>query len=137
MCQSTVGGMRFKVVPKYLKIDGVDNDGDGKTDELDEDVFELIVTGYYKNDFRRFASYLGSNSPIPLMDSALYTDDVNGVNLENNTFISGEDVMLDDSPGNPLYDVAGLAIKDPGTVADLSSDLTLGGPQAKIIGTGG
>ena len=63
----------FTTTPSYLKTDGKDNDGDGNIDEPDEDVYQVVVSGTYRNTTRRLAAYVGMTPVAPSFDSALST----------------------------------------------------------------
>lgn len=128
---------RFYVRATHLLYDGADNDGDGPVDEADENVFQIISTGRYRDTTRRIAAYLG---PVPLVPDS-YAGAINlmtpmpQIQLSGTSRISGEDTNIDDSRGAPVDDVAAFSIAPPGTVADLQAQLS-GGELTRIAGIG-
>lgn len=131
------GGATFTVQATHLLSDSLDNDGDALTDESDEDVFELIVTGEFGMARRRFAAYLSPDPMLPV-DAAVTlhapAPDVD-IDFDGSGFITGIDTNMDGSPG-PRPAVPGLAIQTPGTVADLTSNYTVD-DDSRITGAGG
>lgn len=132
--QATLGvDTRYRIDATHLLVDGRDNDDDGFADaadpENDEDVFQVIVSGTYRNQQRRLAAYLGPVPLLPNLRSALAIANPSiDLNLIGSSRISG----LDESGST---DMPGLAIFRPGTVAQLGS--TLSGPEGnRISGTG-
>jgi hypothetical protein len=129
-------GQSFQTTATYLKTDGKDNDDDGKIDEDDEDVFQVIVAGTYRHATRRVVAYLGPVPLLPKLDAALATQDPNiQITLQGSPLISGFNKRIDGSPGTGPA-VPGLAIAPPGTVATLSAQLT-GTEPTKVEGVGG
>jgi len=130
------GGQTFDVRATHLKTDGKDNDSDGLTDEADEDVFQVVVTGTYRQTTRRVAAYLGPVPLLPTMDSAMATQDPNiQIALQGTPLISGFNKKIDGTPGTGP-DMPGFVIAPPGTVADLETELT-GSEKTKVEGVGG
>lgn len=128
---------RFYVRSTHLLVDDADNDKDTKVDEADEDVFQIIVTGRYRNTTRRIAAYLG---PVPLVPNsypgAMTTLNPSpSINLSGSTVLSGFNTNMDGTLAG-AGDVAGLSIGAPGTLADLSAELT-GGEANRVQGPGG
>jgi hypothetical protein len=125
----------YEITATHLKTDGADNDGDGLVDEADEDVYQVIVTGTYRNSTRRIAAYLGPVPLLPEMLAAMSTQDTSiSIELNGTPRISGEDRNLDDSAGSGPT-VPGFSIATPGTVAHLQSELSPDEGQ-KITGLG-
>lgn len=128
-------GVSFLVEPTHLKVDGKDNDGDGKIDEDDEDVFQVIVTGRYRNVTKRIAAYLGPVPLIPSLTSALAVTNPSVVlDLNGTVTISGYNVDLN---GNPTgsNDMPGLTTTDTSTSHLLSELDPL--EQSMVQGVGG
>jgi hypothetical protein len=127
--------LHFEVAPKWLKTDGKDNDKDGFDDEADEDVFQVIVTGWAGRASRRIAAYLGPVPPLPAITSAFGTMDQSpNIDLKGTPMISGDDVTMAGVPTGAQ--VPGLAIATPATTATLSAELT-GAEPSKVTGLGG
>jgi hypothetical protein len=119
-------GQSFTVEPTHLQSDGKDNDGDSLIDESDENVFELIVTGTYRNAKRRLAAYLGPVGNLPKTDAAItVTDDDVDIDLDkedgHDPLLTGKDTNMDGTLAGG--EKAGLAIESPGTLADLLGEL--------------
>ena len=130
------GGQAFTVETTYLKTDGLDNDNDGNIDEDDEDVFQVIVTGTYRQTSRRLAAYLGPVPLLPTIEGAVATQDPNvSILLQGTPLISGTDTNINGTPGSGV-DVPGFAIAPPGTIAHLLSELSPS-EQTKVVGPGG
>jgi len=128
-------GQSFVVEPTYLGKDGKDNDGDSATDEEDEDVFQIIVTGSYRQTSRRVAAYLGPVPLLPIMEAAVTTHDPNvTIWLPGTPVVTGDDTDVDGGGGSGP-DVPGLAIAPPGDVAHLDSELT-GSERTAVQGVG-
>ncbi len=131
------GGMEFVVSPTYLGSDGSDNDGDGNTDESDEDVFQVEVVGTYKNAERRLAAYLG---PVPLLPTlslagamSFYNPGVT-ISMGGTAQVSGIDTNIDGSlTGSSEY---GMTVATPGTVSDLTKTISKK-EASNILGDGG
>lgn len=129
-------GVSFKVEPTHLTEDLNDNDGDSEVDEPDEDVFQVVVTGRYRNMTKRVAAYLG---PVPLVTSitnaVTMTNPTISIDLRGTARVSGINV---DMTGKPIGsgDVPGLAITDPNAVSYLMSELTPS-EQSQVLGLGG
>jgi len=125
-------GLSYKTVVTYLQADGLDNDGDTAVDEPDEDVYQVVVTGYSRNTRRRIAAYLG---PVPALDieaTAVATQNpAVEIDLRGSSEISGHDVDLSGASTGTVK--VGLSIESPGTVAHLDSEVT-GGEESKVVG---
>ena len=129
-------GQNFQVDCTYLRADGKDNDGDGITDEADEDVFQVVVTGTYRQTTRRVAAYLGPIPLLPTIDAAMATQDPNiSIVLGGSPLISGNNLKINGGNGSGP-DVPALSIAAPGTVAHLLSELSPT-EQTKVVGPGG
>jgi len=134
--RSLGNGQSFKVQPTHLKIDSKDNDGDTNVDEDDEDVFQIIVTGTYRQTSRRLAAYLGPVPLLPTIEAAVTLQDPNIlIKLNGTPFVSGNNKDIDGSAGSGP-DVPGLAITLPGTVAHLLSELSPS-EESQVVGAGG
>jgi hypothetical protein len=133
--RSLGNGQSFVVEPTYLGDDSQDNDGDSKVDEKDEDVFQIIVTGRYRQTQRRIAAYLGPIPLLPAIEAAVVTHDPNvAVQLQGTPLITGNDTNINGGAG-PGPNVPGIAIAPPGTVSHLDSELT-GSERTKVQGIG-
>lgn len=120
----------WSLVATHLLYDGHDNDNDGFADEPDEDVFQVVVTGRYRNQTRRLAAYLG---PVPLMPDVRAAMAISNPSLDFRIGGSAQDSGFDiDGSG----DVPGLAIFQPGTLTDLLGMLTPAEGN-RILGPGG
>ena len=129
------GGQTFTVETTYLKVDGLDNDGDLLFDEDDEDVYQVIVTGTYRQTTRRVAAYLGTMPVLPVMESAMATQDLGVIlDLRGGSQIDGNNTNVDGTDGAGP-DTFGLKIAPPGTVDYLDSQLT-GGERSRVDGLG-
>jgi hypothetical protein len=123
----------YKIEPTHLKVDGLDNDGDGQVDEADEDVYQVVVTGQYRKSKRRLAAYLGPVPLLPSMVAALSTQDTSiSIDLKGTPKITGANTKVDGTAD--VGSVPGLTIAAPGTVAYLNSELTPA-ELSKISGT--
>jgi hypothetical protein len=122
----------YRVVATHLLVDGQDNDGDALIDAADdnEDVFQVEVVGQYRNVTRRLAAYLGPMPLLPDVRTALGIANP-GINLQ-----LGGSCSLSGMDHSGSYDVPGLTIFAPGTVADLNTTLTPA-EQGRINGPGG
>ncbi|MHC5065118.1 MAG: hypothetical protein ACYTG5_14220 [Planctomycetota bacterium] len=128
-------GQVFKVEPTYLKTDGIDNDGDTLVDEDDEDVFQVIVIGAYRDKVRRIAAYLGPVPLIPPLGSPMNSQDPSvSIDLMGTPMLDGGDYNIDGSAG-PGPALPGLAIAPPGTVAHLDAELSPS-EESQVVGTG-
>lgn len=99
--------------------------------------YHVTATGRYTGVTRRLFTWIARNPPLPaILAAASVQDPASVLEINGNAFsIDGNDTNLDGTPGgNPA--VHGVAIADPGTVANLLSSLS--GPQRnKITGAGG
>ncbi|HLQ36800.1 MAG TPA: hypothetical protein VK348_03295, partial [Planctomycetota bacterium] len=128
-------GVSCDVRATYLKHDGIDNDGDHLIDEADEDVFQVVVTGHYRNATRKVAAYLGPVPLLPVVNSAvLYSNRAETIDLRGSVQLSGNDVGLTGVATGIQY--PGMALATPGTLAELSGQLT-GGERNRVVGLGG
>lgn len=120
----------YRVETLHLLTDGLDNDDDGTPDDADEDVFQVVVTGRYRNHVRRLAAYLG---PVPLFPDVRTALGVANRNIDlrvgGSSFINGYDAA-------GSIDVPALSVFTPGTTTDLLSTLN-SGEQSRIDGPGG
>jgi hypothetical protein len=119
-------GQSFTVEPVHLGSDGIDNDADGDTDEMDENIFELIVTGAFGDARRRLAAYLGPLGDLPKIDGAVtITHPKVDIDFKNrlgyDPILTGIDRNMDGTPGG--NDTAGLVIENPGTIPDLEAEI--------------
>jgi hypothetical protein len=136
--RTLAGGASFRVVADSLKTDGVDNDGDGQTDEADEDVFELVSTGSHGTAVRRVVGYLSREPGMPPIDSAMVLYKTNPqvqIDFKGTGYIRGADTNMDGTAG-PQATQAGLSIKSPGTIASLTANYAVDQP-ARITGNNG
>lgn len=131
-------GQSYTLTATHLLYDLNDNDIDGLTDaaDTDEDVFQVIVVGRYRDSQRRIASYLGPEPLLPTPTSAVATMDPSiTIDLRGTPLISGVDRNIDGTAG-PGPDVPGISIAPPGTLAHLNSEIN-GGEAPHIVGAGG
>ncbi len=129
-------GQAFSIEPTDLHSDGVDNDNDTLVDEPDENVFQVIVVGTYRNRVRRIAAYLGPVGLVPSITGAMMSQDPGiDIQLSGSSLISGTDKKMDGTAGAGP-DQSGFVVAAPGTVASLLSVLTVS-EQNKIQGLGG
>ncbi|HLQ36164.1 MAG TPA: hypothetical protein VK348_00080, partial [Planctomycetota bacterium] len=128
-------GMSCDVEPTNLQHDGKDNDGDHLIDEADENVYQVVVTGHYRNAARKLAAYLGPVPLLPAINSAVVVSKP-GVNigLAGSSQVSGRDLKLNGAFSGSLS--PGLATTPPGTVAGLDGQLT-GSERDHVVGAGG
>ena len=123
--RTLAGGMSFKVTATHLLVDGNDNDGDSPplADESpDEDVYQVIAVGQYRNTSRRIAAYLG-RAPLITPGSALgLMNPSPSINLSGTPLISGINVKMNGTPAAG-GDLEGLSIESPGTTATLLAEL--------------
>ena len=124
-----------------LSTDGQDNDGDGVTDEADEDAIEARVTGFSRKTKRKLVAYLRPMMDMPTVESAVMFQDFTGsLSIELDAMgvafnIDGTDRNIDGTvSANPP--VAGATIVSPGTTSTLLSGLT-SAQQNRITGAGG
>jgi hypothetical protein len=131
------GGMEFTVEPTWLEADGEDNDLDGNTDEADEDVFQLVITGRYRGTQRRIAAYLGPTPLLPNLQAAMTLHSQSpSIRLSGTPLITGNNTNINGTAGNGAASVPGLSIVPPATTATLLGELS---PleQSKVQGPGG
>jgi len=128
------GGLSYTALPTHLLHDGKDNDGDGLKDEPDEDVFQIEVTGTYRNSVRRIAAYLGPVQLLPTINSALTVSNPGEtIELKGTPLISGNNVNMNGTAASP--NVFGLSYVSPATQASVLAQLS-GTEQTKVVGTG-
>jgi hypothetical protein len=123
-------GTRFVVEATHLLADGDDNDNDGSSDEPDEDVFQVVVTGSYLGHTRRLAAYLG---PVPLLPDIRTAMAIANPAIDLR-FAGSSHIDGFDAAGS--IDVPALAIFQPGTIAQLSATLS-GAEGSRLDGPGG
>jgi hypothetical protein len=131
------GGASYTADPVHLGVDGVDNDGDGKVDEFDEDVFQLTVLGTFGKARRRVVAYLSRANQLPPLAAAVTLFHPNPkvrLDFDGSGFLGGADTDIDGGAG-PGAPVAGLAIQAPATIADLTGDFLVDDPT-RITGLG-
>ncbi|MGH7149274.1 MAG: hypothetical protein ACREIU_01180, partial [Planctomycetota bacterium] len=115
---------------------GIDNDGDGSTDEKDEAVIRVRSSAAIGGVTRALTGWLQKSAmTLPDPQGAVYLDDPNAdVTFQGNAFrVDGNDRNLDGSagPASPLY---GIAINgDPQVVVDQLSAQQ----QDNVTGQGG
>ena len=133
------GGMTYAGMPVDLSSDGVDNDGDTEIDESDENLWEITVTGRFRNAEKKIAAYLKPGaSGFPAITGAIVFQNSSTSPVINGTqapgiVITGFDTNLDGSPG-PGPHVHGISSLAPNTVANLLSNVN---PTSSITGLGG
>ena len=97
-------------------------------------MYQIVVTGEYRRSSRRLAAYLGPVPLLPTMESAFATQDPNlTVELPGTVRISGLNKNIDGTLAGG-GDLPGLSTAPPGTVAQLSSELT-GSEPGKVVGS--
>ncbi|MCA8971397.1 MAG: hypothetical protein KDC95_16510 [Planctomycetes bacterium] len=129
---------RFEVTPTYLMTDGFDNDSDGDLDSADpdEDVFQIVVTGRYRNIERRIVAYLGPAAILPAPQGALSLANLPAnIVIDATATLIGNDTKLDDTAGTPAEDVHGIAISPPETTANVLALLDAT-EQSRVVGVG-
>lgn len=129
---------RFEVAPTYLMTDGLDNDSDGDLDSADpdEDVFQIVVTGRYRNIERRIVAYLGPAAVLPAPQGALSLASLpTNIVIDATATLIGNDTKLDDTAGTTTEDVHGIAISPPETTANLLALLDAT-EQSRVVGVG-
>jgi len=122
----------YHVEATHLLVDGQDNDGDGRVDSLDddEDVYQVVVVGRYRNTQRRLAAYLGPVPLFPTVHTAM------GVANPAVDLVVGGSSLVSGFDDGGVSDVPALSVFTPGTVANLLATLTAG-EQGRIVGPGG
>lgn len=129
-------GQQFEVTTLRLGADGHDNDGDGMSDEADENMLEVTITGIYRGLRRRLVTYLGWVPTLPSVGAAVTLLDPGVVlELDGNSLFSGFDQALDGTAGAGP-DIAGAGTAPPGTVVHLVSECSPT-EAPTIVGTGG
>ena len=130
-------GLSFRVTPTLLNLDGLDNDGDGASDEADEEVFQLIIVGSCRDRQRRLAAYLGRSVTIASVPGALMTMSSKiAINLDGTAKLDGNDHRINGLPKVAAPASAGIAVGPDGDVADLDAELT-GTERLRVLGSGG
>lgn len=130
--------MRFEVAPTYLQTDGLDNDGDALLDSADpdEDLFQVVVTGHYRNVHRRVVAYLGPVAVLPTPEAAIGLQGAaNDLTIGAGASIRGHDTKLDTTPGLAANDLHGFSIAPPETSGALLTQLDTT-EQALVVGVG-
>lgn len=132
-----VSGSTVTVESVDLRSDSADNDVDGDTDEPDEAMLEVTITGSHGRAVRRIVAYLAITniSVIPPLEAAVTAFADTKVTQSNTAAISGVDVTIAELPGNPADDVMGLAVVPPATPANVASLLSQSG-SSTITGNG-
>lgn len=132
-----VSGANVTVESVELGSDGNDNDVDGSTDEPDEAMLEVTITGTHGRAVRRIVAYLGGTpgSIIPPLEAAVTTFADTDVSQSNMATMNGVDVTIAELPGDPANNVMGLAVVPPATAANVVSLLSQSG-SSSIVGTG-
>lgn len=135
--QALPGGSSFVANPTHLGSDGLDNDGDLSVDEADEDIFQVVSTGTHYGERRRVAAYLGRTSFWPPVSASITSHNPGmAINLNGSSLIDGTDTNINGTAGDPTEDRTGISIANPGTQADLLSQLTIS-EQSRVDGQGG
>jgi hypothetical protein len=126
------GGLSYTALPTHLLHDKKDNDGDKLEDEPDEDVFQIEVTGTYRNTVRRVAAYLGPVQLLPPINSAFtLSNPGETIELKGTPLISGNNVTMSGAPASPSG--FGLGYVSPATEASVLGQLS-GTEQALVVG---
>ena len=132
-------GATFTVQATHLLTDLKDNDADGTTDEADEDICQLVITGAFMSARRRVVAYLSpAGGPLPVEAALTLFNKSPQVQVDfkgKKAFFDGNDNKLNGGAG-PSPAVYGLAIQDPATVADLKAKYSVD-DESQIMGKGG
>ncbi len=124
----------YSVTPTWLKTDSVDNDGDSLVDEADEDVYQVLSVGTYRNVHRKVVSYLGPSTALPTLNTAVSLQcQTPKILIQGSALISGKNSKLGGGAASSAFDKEGLSIATPATVATLSAELT-GAEGSKVQG---
>lgn len=129
-------GMAFSVQPTHWKTDLVDNDGNGTTDDDEEDLYHLVVTGTYRNVSRKLGAVVYAPTPGPLLPGALYLGDRTPLQFDNPTKIIGWDKNLNGGPPASPQNVPGVGVTDAGDLGWYMSN-TNSTTKSAMQGTGG
>lgn len=126
----------FDVLPTLLRTDGIDNDGDTEVDEADEDVFQLIAVGQYRDRARRLAAYLGQVSFLPALNGALtLMTSSTSLEVRGNSRIDGRNHAIDGTLVDGSDDGYGIAVGPAGNREVTDGQLT-GTERSKVLGEG-
>lgn len=127
----------FHAIPTHLGTDTIDNDGDDQTDEFDEQLFEVVVTGFYRRATRRIVCYVGPILRMPSITGAINLQDGTAdVSIDGASFrVRGTDTDLDGSAGDGAP-VPGIQIAQPGTTDTINSKLNKQ-QEDRVTGLGG
>ncbi len=117
------GGISFDVTPTYLGSDGQDNDADGSVDEADEDAFQVLVAGTYRNTTRKVVAYLGPVPLLPSISSAVMFLNSSIVFAGSGTpKVSGNEVTMTGASTGTT--VTGVTVASPGPSTSFSTSLS-------------
>jgi Tfp pilus assembly protein PilX len=128
-------GMRFTAAAVHWLADAVDNDADGTTDEADEDVWYLSVSGRWQSHVVNLGTRitLGTASlPIP---SPLYFDGAIPFQTDDKTTISGWDRNLAGVPPATPIDVPGMTVRTVAATNAVRAAISLD-TRSALQGTG-
>lgn len=131
-----IGFGSCSVVATHLGSDGEDNDRDGRYDEADEDVFQLVSTGTSARAVRRVAAYVGKVTFLPQIGSALTSSNpAMTLRVNGSSRIDGHNHRLDGSRVGS-GDTFGIGTTPPVTPAHVLAELSLA-EAGRVDGLGG
>lgn len=131
------GQSRVDIVCEYLGDDDADNDGDLAVDEEDEGVFRAIATGHHGTAVRRVAAYLRFTDYMPALGAAItLTNPAVTVDISGEAMVDGANHTMAGAPVG-ANDVLGIAMTPPGTLADLTGEISTTGGNAESGHIGG
>ena len=128
-------GFAFVATASDLESDGLDNDGDGEIDELDEAIYVVTSTGTFGQARRKLVCYLRAAPEVSLVQSAIHSESSPAViSFDGSSFtVSGDAV---DTAGVPTSELAkpGITVASTASPASVTSPLS-GAQSAQITGS--
>jgi hypothetical protein len=126
-------GMTNSYRAVWLATNGVDDDGDGLVDEVDERTFQVVATGRHGLALRRVSALLVEPAPLPPWRAAILALGTPDISAKGGSLVSGFDTKINGSRAPAVNDVAGIATEPPHDTAGLASRYTQSG-GAKVQG---
>ena len=129
-------GVRYEYTATYLASDGEDNDGDGLFNEADERAFEVVSEGRHGLAKKRMSALVIEPAPPPPFEGVILATGTPEIRTTGSSVVTGRDTRINGAPGNPLFDVAGIATEPPHSLTDLTTNYTHAGSSV-VTGRGG
>ena len=129
-------GMSYTVETVYLKTDAFDNDGDGATNEADENMYKVTSTGMYRGQRRKLVAYLGPVPQVASVTGALTVETASDIDVQGLARIIGTDTNMNGTAG-PASALPGVSVEPPlaSFTTVMSAAVTDAGTDARILGS--